>query len=341
MAGDGSQGRPRRLSETSSIDLTSKNIYNAMETDYPDLSEYNGKCDNIFVPDNEKDKVKIICKKFLRYLEKSPLWNVPNTKYDVCMLLNFWVYDKLIHIFDDKDKADIAFANFQTLFQNNMVNQATKSPSKKCTDKFDILKKNDWEKRKGLYDYYIDYSTIEPTIQFYVKECKGYYEYIEGKKELYEHFDKICTSDSSECPYFYNDCKNYKPDLVLRNFPCHVQMVTSKNALATQETSDQGPQDGPRPHGIDMSRHGAHSSEVGMIQYNSDIGTKVGKSILGIAPIALTASALYKFTPLGPWIRKIAGSNPNITGNGFGDEIQESGNMFFDGGENYISYQPI
>ncbi|SBS92729.1 PIR Superfamily Protein [Plasmodium ovale curtisi] len=341
MAYDSSKGKSRRLSEKHSIDLTSKDIYDKMEFNYPDLSEYDGKCDNIFVHDNQKDKVKTICKKFLRYLEKSPLWNISDSGYDVCLLLNFWVYDKLTHIFGDKSKADIAFANFQGLWNSAMGYQKSISADKKCKDKFDILDKKDWKKRKDLYDYYIDYDTNKSTFNIYGEKCEEYYKYIEGKKELYEHFDKLCTSDSSECPDFYNDCKNYKPDLVLPTMSCHVQMVTSKNALAIQETSDQGLQDGPRPHGIDLSRHGAHSSEVGMTQENSDIGTKVGKSVLGIAPIALTASAMYRFTPLGQWIRKLAGSNRNITGNGFGDEAQESGNMFFDGAENYISYQPI
>ncbi|SBT51581.1 PIR Superfamily Protein [Plasmodium ovale wallikeri] len=341
MEGASSQGRPRRLSETSSIYLTSKYIYNLMETNYSDLSEYNEKCDNIVVPDNQKDKVKTICKKFLRYLEKSPLWNVSDPGYDVCLLLNFWVYDKLNHIFRDKDKRNIAFANFQTFFRDNIEKPTSKSRNSKCTDKFEILSKDDWEKRKELYDYYIDYDTNKSTFNFFGEQCKEYYEYIEGKKELYKHFGRLCISNSSECPDFYNDCMKYNPDLVLPKMSCHVKMVAAKNALATHETSDQGMQDGPHPYGSDLSGHSARSSEAGMIQENSDIGTKVGKSVLGIAPIALTASALYRFTPLGQWIRKLAGSNHNIAGNGFGDEAQESGNMFFDGGENYISYQPM
>ncbi|SBT74356.1 Plasmodium vivax Vir protein, putative [Plasmodium ovale] len=340
MIGDISYGRPRRLSETSSIDLTSKNIYNFMEKDSQDLSKYNGKCDNIHVSDNI-DEVKTICKKVLRYLETSTVWNVQEPGYDTCLLLNFWIYDKLTHIFRDKDKTNIAFANFQTLFRNNTENPTSKSRSRKCTDKFEILKKDDWEKRKELYDYYIDYNTIKPMIAYFLPKCKEYYEYIEGKKELYEHFEKLCISKPTECPYFYENCKEYKPDLVLPNFSCHVQMVAAKNALPAQDDANQELADGPRDSGSHLSGLRAHFSESGVTQENSDIGTNVGKSVLGIAPIALTASALYKFTPFGPWIRKLAGSNHNITSNGFGDEAQESGNLFFDGGENYISYQPI
>ncbi|SBT56445.1 PIR Superfamily Protein [Plasmodium ovale wallikeri] len=346
MAGHSYHGKSRRLSERDSIDLTSKKIYDLMEIDNNDLSEYDIKCDNIFVPGNNKDKVKTICKKFLRYLEKSTVWDFVNPEYDVCLLLNYWVYDKLTHIFPDKYDKNIAFGNFQTLFRNNTENPRSKSHNKNCTHKFNILDKDDWEKRKELYDYYIDYKTVKPTITYYVPQCKGFYKYTQEKKDLYEYFENLCKSNPTECPDFYENCKDFKPDLVLPNFPCHIQMEGVKGALAPEETSEDGLDDGPRPYGLDLSEHGARSSEAGMTQKNSDIGTNVGKSVLGIAPIALTASALYKFTPLGPWIRKLATSNHNITGNidgdnEFLDHTQESGTMFFDSGENYISYQPM
>ncbi|SBS91724.1 PIR Superfamily Protein [Plasmodium ovale curtisi] len=74
-------------------------------------------------------------------------------------------------------------------------------------------------------------------------------------------------------------------------------------------------------------------SETEKTQENYVIETKVGKSILGIAPVVITASALYN----------LAGKNHNITGNEIGDNeflghTQESGNIFFDGTKNYISY---
>ncbi|SBT83392.1 PIR protein [Plasmodium ovale] len=340
MAGDRSPGEHGKFSETHSIYLMSKKIYDDMENGSQDLSEYDGKCDDIIVSSN-KEEVKTLCKKVLRYLEKSPVWNVQESEYDTCLLLNFWIYDKLTNIFFDKDKKNIAFANFQKLFRNNMVYQKSTFPNKKCMDKFHILNNGDWKHRKELYDYYIDFNTIKQMIQFYGSECKNYYKYVEGKKHLYEYFDSICKNEARRCPHFYGQCKNYNPDLVLRNFPCHVQIEAAKNALAAQETSDQGLPDGPLPYDTDLSGHRADSSEAEMAQENSDIGTKVGKSVLGITPIALTASALYKFTPLGSWIRKLAGINHNITGNGFQDEAHESGNVFFDDGENYISYQPI
>ncbi|SBS95133.1 PIR Superfamily Protein [Plasmodium ovale curtisi] len=262
---------------THSIDLTSKRVYGEMEIDYPDLSDYNEKCNDIYVHDKKEEEVKIICKKFLRCLEKSTVWIVKEPGYDVFLLLNYWINDKLTHIFGDKNKTDVAFANFQRLWNSAMGYQRSISSDKK---------------------------------------------------------------------YIYEKCKDYNPDSVLPTLPCHVQMVVAKNDLASQEDTGQGLVDGPHPHDSDFSGHRAASSEAGMTEVNTDIGIKVGKSILGIAPIALTASALYKFTPMGLWIRKLTGSNQNITGNmdgedGFLDHTQDSSNILFNGAENYISYQPI
>ncbi|SBT84718.1 PIR protein [Plasmodium ovale] len=316
-----------------------------MEIDYPDLSDYNEKCNDIYVHDKKEEEVKIICKKFLRCLEKSTVWIVKEPGYDVFLLLNYWINDKLTHIFGDKNKTDVAFANFQRLWNSAMGYQRSISSDKKCKEKFHILDKEDWKKGKELYDYYIDYDTIKSAINFY-GQCQEYYNYIEGKKELFEYFKDICSPESTECPDIYTKCKDYNPDKVLPTLSCHVQMVVANNDLGTQEDSEQGQVDGPYPHDSDLSGHRAASSEAGMTEENTDIGIKVGKSVLGIAPIALTASALYKFTPMGLWIRKLTGSNQNITGNmdgedGFLDHTQDSSNILFNGAENYISYQPI
>ncbi|SBT74470.1 hypothetical protein POWCR01_000220200 [Plasmodium ovale] len=123
-------------------------------------------------------------------------------------------------------------------------------------------------------------------------------------------------------------------------------MIDAIKALDTKQTSRQGLESLANTRGPNSSGHRVGSSKMGMKPENSYIGTKVCKSALAIAPIALAASALYKFTPLSQWIRKFSGSNHNITGNGGGHNeflvhTQESDNMIFDGGENYISYQSI
>ncbi|SBT57905.1 PIR Superfamily Protein [Plasmodium ovale wallikeri] len=80
----------------------------------------------------------------------------------------------------------------------------------------------------------------------------------------------------------------------------------------------------------------------------SNIGTKVGHSVLGVTPVLLSATALYRYTPVGSWIHKLGGYNLNSLSKIDGDEMdvfidntQESGDMLFGNSGNYISYQPM
>ncbi|SBT02773.1 PIR Superfamily Protein [Plasmodium ovale curtisi] len=327
--------------------LPSNIFYDDINKNHSNLSDYSKLCDTNSV-NNYKKEAKEICEKILRYLDKHATLIDNKTEYDVCILLNYWIHDALTNLLGSENisnKINLAFASLQWMW-NYPIN-ALKGTSyyDKCKPNYDIFKYEDWEKRRELYEYYVDYKTIFSTVENFDKTCNEFYKRIDKKKMLYDHFDEICESKPDECPDFYEKCKEYKPELVLHNFSCHEEMEAAKNPRPNEQALN-GPVDGDSAPGPDLSGHGAVSSEMEMTQENSDIGTKVGKSVLGIAPIALTASALYKFTPLGPWIRKLIGSNYNITGNmdgedGFLDHTQESGNMIFDGGDNYISYEPI
>ncbi|SBT73789.1 hypothetical protein POWCR01_000153000 [Plasmodium ovale] len=45
--------------------------------------------------------------------------------------------------------------------------------------------------------------------------------------------------------------------------------------------------------------------------YITEIGTKVDHSIIGVAPVLLTVTTLYAYTPISSWILKLGGKNPN------------------------------
>ncbi|SBT02968.1 PIR Superfamily Protein [Plasmodium ovale curtisi] len=328
--------------------LPSNIFYNNIKKNHSDLSGYSEQCDTNSV-NNYKEEAKQICKNILRYLDKYAASIDNKTEYDVCILLNYWIYDTLTEILGSENtskKINLAFGSLQWMWNYPVDALKRTAYYNKCQPNFDIVKHEDWKKRKELYEYYVDYKTILYTANNFDKTCNEFYKRIEEKKKLYEYFEEICDSKPAECPNFYEQCKEYKPELVLHNFSCHENIVAAKNALATQHTLIQGLSDGDRARDPNSSEHGADSSEMGITQDNFDVGTKVGKSILGLAPIAITASALYKFTPMGLWIRKLTGSNQNITGNmdgedGFLDHTQDSSNILFNGAENYISYQPI
>ncbi|SBT56410.1 PIR Superfamily Protein [Plasmodium ovale wallikeri] len=324
--------------------LPSVIFYNTMKTNYNDLSNYSKQCDKYSVP-HHKYEAKQICEKILRYLHTHTSLIDDKTEYDVCILLNYWIYDELKYIFGDEnisDKFNLAFSSLQYIWDYPNAELKKTPYYNKCKPDFNIFKPVDWKRRRELYEYYVDYKTIFRTAQGFENVCKEMYKKIQEKKELYEHFDDLCHSKQNECPIPYDKYEMYSPTSVLPTLICpeHINLPRMPEAasptLFTHDASEQEEETGPLPY----------DSNTELTPQNSGTGTKFGKSVLGIAPIALTASALYKFTPLGPWLRKLAGSNHNITGNidgdnEFLDHTQESGNMFFDGGENYISYQPM
>ncbi|SBT55736.1 PIR Superfamily Protein [Plasmodium ovale wallikeri] len=180
-----------------------------------------------------------------------------------------------------------------------------------------------------------------------------HYKKIEEKKSLYEHFDKKCLHENYICAYFYDKFIPYKPDSVLSKLQCHEQIareqVDAKAAErpdAMQHTlgSEQDTEVGPLRPGEPGFASGSETEVTSDI---SPIGTKVGQSVLGITPVLLTASALYRYTPIGSWIRNLGKNSTNSISDmdkemeGFLGDTQESGDILLGETPNYISYQPM
>ncbi|SBS91231.1 PIR Superfamily Protein, partial [Plasmodium ovale curtisi] len=310
MESDSSEGT-EDFSEIYLSGLHSVRFYKDLEENNKDLSNYSKQCEKIYVTKNN-DEVRTICEKFIRHLEKSTVWDFPNPGYDICLLLNYWVYDKLNHVFNDKGSSDIAFGNFQYIwgYPEQYIKKNT-SRTKKCKYEIDVQKHEDWEKRKEFYDYCIDYDTLNGLVNFSYK-CNDFYEYIEKKDKLYKYFQNICSTESNECPKFYQECKDRDPNLLLSQLPCREEMVRKK-AVAEPQDLPQEQESGINSLGSGISglEAGSHAAST---QEKSDIGTKVGHSVLGVAPVLLTVTALYRFTPIGNWIRSIGGSSANSIG---------------------------
>ncbi|KMZ77313.1 hypothetical protein PVIIG_06121, partial [Plasmodium vivax India VII] len=75
----------------------------------------------------------------------------------------------------------------------------------------------------------------------------------------------------------------------------------------------------------------------------SEIRRKVTHSVNVAALFLLTPTMLYRYTPLGPWIRRFGGGGTNSMNamDALSSYTQETGNMLSDDSANYISYQPI
>ncbi|SBT00783.1 PIR Superfamily Protein [Plasmodium ovale curtisi] len=336
-------------------DLFSEKFYNDMNIEYDDLTNYKQQCDTLILSEKNKNEVKEICKKYLRYLDKNKTaWNVVNPEYDVCILLNYWIYYKLAYYFGLNNTDDInnAFSSFQYWWSYSINPLNIKQYSEKCKPNFELVRHSDWQKRKELYDYCVNYNLIKQTVEYFNSDCQKYYKYIEEKSYIYDHFEELCNSGGSNCPHFYYKCKDYNPNIVLSKLPCHAEMEEKKAAEQAVDMPQESRQElGSGSHefrpGFPGIADGPHDTES--TSETSGIGTKVGHSVLGIAPVLLSATALYRYTPVGSWIRKLGGYNPNNsmsdmnTGeiDEFSSYTQEPGDMLFGGTENYISYQPM
>ncbi|SBT52576.1 PIR Superfamily Protein [Plasmodium ovale wallikeri] len=214
----------------------------------------------------------------LRYLENNTVWSDKDSGYDVCILLNYWIYDELIHIFVAEitsEKINSAFDILQMIWKHPIEKLERTNYYQKCTPNMNIYNYEDWKERRNLYEYYSNFDTLSKTAQRYDNACEAYYKKIEGTKSLYKYFE------------------------------------------------NKGQELG----------HGSSPYDTDPTSERSDIGAKVGHSVLGVAPVLLTATALYR----------VGGINTNGIGDvdEFSSYTQESGDMFLGDTGNYISYQTM
>ncbi|EDL42680.1 variable surface protein Vir4, putative [Plasmodium vivax] len=284
--------------------------------------------------------MKNLCKKVLKYLEHSSTWKEYSTGQDECMLLNYWIYDNLSSYYgnDNTEKINIAFSALQLIWSYLVTDSREKSYYNKCKPLFnELLNYDDWKKRKELYDYCINYELISQMCPFFDKKCVEYCQYIEKTKEsgIYDHFETICSSEKGNCPHFYRICEKYNPKTVLNTLNCtervKAQEKLTRGAGDVNQLQEQEVEAAASAHGTEETNE------------TSGIGINVTNSVLGAAPVLLTATALYRYTPLGPWIRRFRGGRTNNmnTMDTFSPYTPETGDMFSEESANYISYQPM
>ncbi|SBT57271.1 PIR Superfamily Protein [Plasmodium ovale wallikeri] len=339
MTGDDSEGT-EDFSEIYLSGLPSVQFYKGVGKNHNNLQNYIQPCEQIKVKE-KSDEVKTICKKFLWHLENSTVWDIEKPDYDICLLLNYWTYDKLNNIFSDKETSDKAFSNFQMIsdYPQNYIKKNLYYKNK-CKYNIDFHKYEDWQKRKEFYDYCVDYGTLNGLISTYNNKCNDFYKYVKKKEELYKHFEVLCSKEEIKCPKFYEECKKYNPNELLSILRCRDEMEQQKvpeKASAGHGTLGQDLEPGSREHGPGLPGIKGGTPDTESKQDSSEIGKKLGHSFLGIAPVMLAATALYRYTPVGEWIRNLAGTSPNSMSNINGEEMDG----FFSDSENYISYQPI
>ncbi|KMZ76799.1 hypothetical protein PVIIG_05400 [Plasmodium vivax India VII] len=324
-----------------------------MNNGYTVFSKYSTECDKIKWPKNA-DALKKICKKYITYLETSKELKIKKTSYNVCILLNYWLYDKLTEIFVDDYSLhyiNLAFINLQYIW-NELYHYSKRTNHNKCKPEFETDNHEDWENRKKLYDYYVDYKDLSFQAKFREDKCM-YYKQFKERQKVFDYFDSLCDSSTYKCPNFYYDFKPYDTEKEISKLPCHNQVEQEKSySPATEKDTKEGPSHDHAGTEIQLASPGDSPGET-----NQNIGThithatpqthgivkKVADSVLGAAPVLLTGTMLYRYTPLGPWIRRLGGGRTKRMSamDTFSPYTQETGNMFSDDSANYISYQPI
>ncbi|KMZ77136.1 hypothetical protein PVIIG_05346 [Plasmodium vivax India VII] len=322
-----------------------------MDRESENLHNYYEKCNEIIVKE-PKDKMILICKKYHRFLDKYLTWSKLNSKFDVSLLLSYWLLENLIKIYADRNSnaVIVGFSALQGIWADFFDYRKIKETHiKNCKPERDIVNHEDWEKRKKLYEYYVDYYSLFESAKVHNTFCEQYYRKIKEFPPLYEYFQRQCSTDGYKCPQFFYSFKNENREYKLEELPCHTQMERAIAAEAEAKDRPSQHQSGLEPgqaaqgdgYGLSGSEQG--TPRGGTITETSGIEKKVTHTVLGAAPVLLTATMLYRYTPLGPWIRRFRGGTTNSMSAmvGVSPYTQETGDMFSDDSANFISYQPI
>ncbi|KMZ88833.1 hypothetical protein PVBG_05629 [Plasmodium vivax Brazil I] len=325
-----------------SLDLPSEKFYENLNHDVdPNLRRYNKLCKTIF-----SNKKHIVlgrpCAMVIKYLVNAYNKTVKeNLAYDECILLNYWIYGKIYEQHKDISESARSFGELQIIW-NILIQDKSKKPYNNiCEPDILIATQEDWRKRKELYDYFVDYDTIDRMIGYYSTLCKEFYMYLKDMDVLYKEYREHCSKeDQNKCPHFFSKCEKKDPSILLKKLTCYGDMQRNDALLlkpvekqVTAET-DPGPTEAKAnlPMGSQMADAGTNPV------------TKSGNVLLGVVVTSMTSGALYKFTPLGRMLRNGLGlnrNNINLHDNGLFEYEPGSFNPYSMGGdEHYIGYQP-
>ncbi|SCO66331.1 VIR protein [Plasmodium vivax] len=343
-------------------ELPTEVFYYNLKHDTADLTKYRNECSSLSYPFNKNKNVIKLCEQVLKYLKTndSTLNNQAND-YDLCKLLNYWVYNRLFEILGSNENSYvyIAFGQLSRIWTTFVDVNLKKNNLNTCRPMNEIVNHFNWEKRKELYDYQVNYASLRKLVDYYDVKCIKYYDYIEKIADLYKYFDEHCSSnDSRICPVFYKDIKQYDPNNFIRNLPCYNQMQEEKAAAAAAAAKKKAVPENPETRttlqGRASSDTGPHSENPtnGMItpdssqlmRDNSHSAIKPGDVLLGVVVTSMTSGFLYKFTPIGKRLsnrfgrKRMIGSILNEENNALFDYTSDSYNPGYGDIEHYIGY---
>ncbi|SCA60101.1 VIR protein [Plasmodium vivax] len=322
-------------------------FYEELDTS-PTSNHYDEYCGSRNNPIGDSKDVRIICATLLNYLEsKYSASDHTGDTYDVCKLLNYWVYKRLNTVLYSKVSRYIDRVHGYIVLKWNSFNEDKLEKLHKpiCKPIDNIVAYDNWEKIKELYEYYVDYSIINKNLEFYPQLCEKFYKYVKSKKPLYTYFKERCTrKDINMCPEFFDQYEKYDPEKVLPHPYCK-DVIMQESAASSPSVSQLGKVLlGNEPNSEEADDR-KMTFDPPNLSVNPHTVTKFGNVFLGVVATTMTSGALYRFTPLGGMIRNGLGWNTNNMRNFNGGDIRlydyasDSFNPY-PGEEHYIGYHP-
>ncbi|CAI7723998.1 Plasmodium vivax Vir protein, putative [Plasmodium vivax] len=351
----------RKIFGLRSEELHSEKFYHQMNFDNDDLKDYDKDCGELKEPYNTPE-IRRIFKQVLKFLKTKSTRSDDETsvRHD-CVLLNYWIYDKLSRHFGPNRSSEVplAFAALQPQWYHLVEDKLNKSYYNACKPSTTIVTEHNWQQRKELYEYCVDYDVVRGLVDYYDDKCEEYYLYLKKKAELYKYFKDLCSPNTGKCPDFYEKCKAPDPSTFLDQLRCHEKMKDMQFSLGLPklkpggEGEGEGEEEGTldaddafaRPKTSDEMPSQLAATLRGRIP-NTPI--KYGDLLLGVVVTSITLGALYRFKPYRRRLRNGFGWNStpighiNEGGNGLLAQVLDAHNpLSGDSAEHFIGYTPV
>ncbi|VUZ99455.1 PIR protein [Plasmodium vivax] len=305
-----------------------------------DLNSFKKECESLY-SENKRFKNIRLCSILLWFLQNSKTRTEnKNFAYNDCILFNYWIYGELEKKYKKHFQTKLVpiYAELQSMWYSLIEQSSNESYYENCKPDNSLIYQDDWTKRRDLYDYCVNYELLKPQFEPYKQYCKHHYTYIKSKAPLYDYFKEKCKLIGKyNCPDFYDKCKAYDPDIVLRELSCYKDLHKEEPTAAATVLSEE-----PQP---ELAADGIFSPDASKLKGDGNHPvTKSGNILLGVVVTSMTSGALYKFTPLGNMLRNRFGWNNNMRNfnggdNGLFDYASEAFNPY-SGEEHYIGYHP-
>ncbi|KMZ92305.1 hypothetical protein PVMG_03660 [Plasmodium vivax Mauritania I] len=276
-------------------ELNSERFYDSLNG-IQKFSEYIEHCNSLDSL-HRGSQVKKKCAKLLKYLKTDYAnSNTAGASYNVCILLNYWIYDELakIYYFDNKSYIGLAFEKLTSIWNSFIKNKLDKNKDNICSPISSIVNNENWKQIKELYDYYVDFDYLKKMADI-SENCKEYYIYIKSKSHIYKYFKDRCPpSEKNKCTEFHNIFIKYDPDTVLPSLLCHGKMEVEK--AAARKNGDEGEKEEftvtGRPSGFQGRDH--HSGVLPFLSDRSKSTNTIGNVLLCVVVTSMASGAIYK-----------------------------------------------